>query len=241
MEIGIKVINYYNEEKEISNEVDELTIYKNDKVDLSFKFDEKITRNEVRIKSSDSSVVKIYNNKLIPAEIGHSTITITETFSGLSQKLEITVINKLLLDETKPVSISGVYEYDHSANKLTIVNGESVRVNYNFDKSSTVDTVVYKSSNEDILTIGKDGVITPNKPGEATITLEVIESDEVKISSEISVKIVKKSFVSNIESFRYYIRKGIGHFGAFLVTAILATMTAIFFFMYKKWWVGLIK
>ena len=241
MEIGIKVINYYNEEKEISNEVDELTIYKNDKVDLSFKFDEKITRNEVRIKSSDSSVVKIYNNKLIPAEIGHSTITITETFSGLSQKLEITVINKLLLDEAKPVSISGVYEYDHSANKLTIVNGESVRVNYNFDKSSTVDTVVYKSSNEDILTIGKDGVITPNKPGEATITLEVIESDEVKISSEISVKIVKKSFVSNIESFRYYIRKGIGHFGAFLVTAILATMTAIFFFMYKKWWVGLIK
>ena len=241
MDVDMKIINYYNEEKIISNEVDELTIYKNDKVELNFKFDEKITRSEIRIKSSNTKVIKIYNNKLVPVNKGHSTITITETFSGLTKVLEIDVINKILIDEEKQININGVCEYDASNNKLTIINGESATVKYNFDASSTINTVLYSSSNEDVLTIGKDGVITPIKPGEATITLEVVEDGEVKISSDINVKIVKKSFVSNIASFRYYIRKGIGHFGAFLVTAVLATMTAIFFFIYKKWWVGLIK
>ena len=57
---------------------------------------------------------------------------------------------------------------------------------------------------------------------------------------EYTIKFVvhKKNIIDNMTSFMLYVRKGLGHFGAFLILAIFSTLTFALFFRGKIYFVG---
>ena len=103
-------------------------------------------------------------------------------------------------------------------------------------RSSTYKTVTYKSSNTEILKVGNDGNITPLKAGNADITCKVNDNNTINFSLKIHIVVDKKSLINNMSSFLYKIRKGLGHFGAFLITAVFSSLFYLFFFDDKTNW-----
>ena len=115
-----------------------------------------------------------------------------------------------------------------------MTNGFSGKLNLNFDENSTFTKVDYTSSNEKVAVIGKDGTITPIKVGETIIKVTCDDGMQNKIEFEIKLKIKKQDYIKNVTDFIYKVRKGLGHFSAFLILGIVSTFTWLLFFRGKK-------
>ena len=57
------------------------------------------------------------------------------------------------------------------------------------------------------------------------------EKQEIKINIEVK----QQPVIKDLSEFFYKVRKGLGHFGAFLVLGIFSTFTYMLFFTKKKW------
>ena len=85
-------------------------------------------------------------------------------------------------------------------------------------------------------------IIEAFTPGTASSNKSNFVSDAIaKTINGISEAITKKPKINNLEDFRAFIRKAIGHYGAFLFMAIFATLTAMFYYRYNSWKVFIIK
>ena len=116
----------------------------------------------------------------------------------------------------------------------SMTNGFSGKLNLNFDEKSTFTKVNYFSSDESVAVIGKDGTITPMKVGETIIKVTCDDGMQNKIEFEIKLKIKKQDYIKNVTDFIYKVRKGLGHFSAFLILGIVSTFTWLLFFRGKK-------
>ena len=119
-------------------------------------------------------------------------------------------------------------KYENDTYLLT--NGYSAKLTLNFDKFTTFKETTFTSSNEYVIKINKDGTITPNNIGKATLTVSINDNMLPEVKLEINVEVIQKDFISNLEDFLGFIRKGLGHFGAFLVFGVLTALTYMFFF-----------
>ena len=224
----------------IYNNPDILNLYKSDKITYKILLDSDITRKSIQITSSNKSCIKVSNNKLLIVGIGDTILNFKEEYSNLDRTIKVHVSNLLSLNEANNLKITGNYTINEDS--ITIINGEAITIKYNFTKYSTIQSTIYSSSDLSVAKIGDDGVITPMGVGEAIITLEVKDSSGTLAKSEVKLIVRQKDFVENISDFIYiYVRKGLGHFGIFLILAIFASLSCFMFFENKKWWHVAIK
>lgn len=85
-------------------------------------------------------------------------------------------------------------------------------------------------------------IVESATPGTQSANKSNAVSDTIaKVINDISEAVTKEPKITNMEEFRSYIRKLVGHYGAFLIMGIFASFTFMMFFRYKKWWVFWVK
>lgn len=224
--------NINNSEITLADHIDE-----NNDIDLTVDVDSVIalklsytpfnnpTKYELDISSSDSDISHYKNGTITFNKIGKVIYTIKEKYSGISHTITFNIVNRINLDSTNPFTIEqSKLKYDNVTSSYHIENGTPAKIATNFTKDSTYTSVSYTSSDESILKVGNDGNITPLKSGEADITATINDNNTINASYKVHIVVDKKSLISNMNSFLLLIRKGLGHFGAFLITAIFSTL-----------------
>jgi uncharacterized protein YjdB/VanZ family protein len=194
------------------------------------------TDKEVTYASKNNEIVKVERSNLVAVSPGSVEIEIVSHDGGIERLVQIEVKNIIVLDQDNPVSIEQEYlEYNEKDNTYHIRNGFSGDINVNFTSNTTYRNTVFSSSNEKVLKVGNDGVITPIKIGKASITVTVDDGILDPIIYEIKFVIEGKPFIENLSEFYYIVRKSIGHFGAFFVLGGLGAFAFLLAFDKKKW------
>lgn len=237
--IDINIFNTLtNELVNLSNNNYDLYINNNYSINTILSND--ITIQKIRYTSLDESVLTIDNDgNFIFNKTGTTKVLIQDLASNLSKEININVVNFIKLNEEEPYIIKGETIKHLEDNNYSITNGYSCNINLNFDENSTYKNVSYSSSDETVATIGKDGTITPLKEGETIITLICDDGTQEKIEIQINLKIKKQDYIKNVTDFIYKVRKGLGHFSAFLILGIVSTFTWLLMFRYKKLLIGI--
>ena len=120
------------------------------------------TDKTVTWKSSDATVATVdANGKVVAKKAGEVTITVTA--GGVSGTLKITVSDKApTVIPVQSVTVTG---------KQELVEGASTTLTATVAPADATDkTVTWKSSDESVATVDKDGVVTAKKAGTVTIT-----------------------------------------------------------------------
>lgn len=212
---------------------DELSFIKSDLVCLNTLGDEENIFHNFLITSFDEEILSVDNfGNLSFNKAGKTKILIYDEISKLNKEIVVNVYNVINLDENPFFIVGDNVSYLDDVYFLN--NGKSYEIKMQFLDDSTYSYVNYKSSNEKIVFVGSDGVLVPHKSGEAVIYLEINDGFSEKIIYEFSLKIEGEKLINNISSFLYGIRKGIGHFGAFLIFGIFSSFVFLFFFKFKN-------
>ena len=186
--------------------------------------------------SKNTNVVRIENGSLKAIGIGTANVEITSEDKNIKKEVEVRVKNIIELNEESPYDINQEYlEYNSKDNIYRIRNGYSGRINCNFTEASTYTTATFTSSDTSVLLVGNDGVFTPIETGKVTITVTIDDGVLEPIIYTIDFEVEKTPFIEDLVSFFYMVRKGIGHFGAFLVLGILGSFGLLLMFDKKKW------
>lgn len=189
------------------------------------------------VTSSDKKIGEYKNEAFLFHKVGKVSFEIKEEISGYKKNLTFFVVNRVEIDEKAPITLKQEkVSYDKENNVYHIENGMPAKIITNFKSTSTYKKVTYESSNTETLKVGNDGNITPLKAGNADITCKVNDNNTIDFSLKIHIVVEKKSLITNMSSFLLKIRKGLGHFGAFLITAIFSTLFYLYFFDDKKNW-----
>lgn len=214
-----------------------LTMVRGDSLSVSAFIDNNVTIQSIHFTSSDEEILTIDNSGLlIPHKCGNVRVTLKEEFSNLSDYLDITIYNKIALVEDNNFQFKGPrISYDESNDTYVLTNGFSAKLSVFFTEDSTFTQVIYQSSDEKVVSADKDGTITPNKVGNATITLIIDDGMQDEIRIDIKVKIIRQDMIDDLSNFFYKVRKSLGHFGAFLVFGICSTLTLLLYFDELKW------
>lgn len=233
LDVAAKYYSYNDEVKELNLEED-INLRIGESIKLSYLLDSNTTQYLVSYSSSDKSIATVSSNGVIKAEkIGATDVTITEEASGISYTYTINVSNLIVIDFDNPITIEGL---KHNDKVYEITNGSNGSVGLSFIEEASYTTTTYTSSNESVAEVGSDGTIIPKKVGTTTITL-LCEDDDVKLEYELKLKVKPKPLITNLSVFLYQVRKGIGHFGAFLVLGIFSTLTFFLWFKPKRWFI----
>ncbi|MFV0396278.1 MAG: Ig domain-containing protein [Coprobacillaceae bacterium] len=131
----------------------------------------------VTITSSDTNIVTVTNGIIQGINPGNATLTITSN-NGVSETINITVSN---------------IEVTLEAN-TTITLSESKALEYEISPSTAISStaVTFTSSDENIVSVDNNGVITGVSPGTATITLNTDRG----VQKEIVVTVLNTYIVS---------------------------------------------
>ncbi len=198
------------------------------------KSPENYTKEEIRIQNSNPEAVTVKDGVFTRKNIGKSTIVLEDECSGNKITLNLFVVNKSAF-ASNPFTLKQTYlTYDKEKNAYHIQNGTTAKITTNFTKESTYKTVSYHSSNTEILQIGNDGNITPLKVGECKITATVDDNNTIHRAYSVNIVVDKKGIIDNRKSFLAKLRKGLGHFGAFLITGICSTLFYLFLAKRRK-------
>ena len=176
--------------------------------------------------------------------IGNGLIKIRETINGTEKYIYFDIFNRVALKEDNPFSITQEFaSYNEKEDAIHIRNGISARLKINFSDDSTFKTATFTSSDESVLKVGQDGIISPLSVGKATIHVVIDDGKEVgktnKYSFDITVVVDAKPVIEDLNDFLKKIRKSIGHFGAFLVFGIISSMFFMVLLDKKKWVVSI--
>ena len=169
--------------------------------------------------SSDENVATVSAKGVVSCiEAGEVTIT-AKCGDNIESKITITV--KEILSENIALKFDGLKS---DGEKYTVKQGESAKVIATLDKNATVLDIFYASSDEGVAKIGPDGVIEALEGGTTTITVSTSYDGEVTEES-FTLEVEAITFKDTFSNFYYVVRKSIGHFGAFLVLGIFASLT----------------
>lgn len=131
--------------------------------------------------SSNNAVATVNSNGLVTAlTAGTATITATTTDgSNLSASCNVTV------------SIIPVTSVSLNKTSLTLDIDENYQLTASvYPNNATYKTLTWRSSNNAVATVSSDGLITPQSPGEATITATT--TDGTNLTASCQVTIVKR-------------------------------------------------
>lgn len=185
--------------------------------------------------TTDPSVAQIMpNGDVVLKGKGEATLTVLEELSGLKETFNVKVENFVKLQDENYIVRGNTLTYNNDEKRFYVENGNSLTFKLNFDESSTYKNVTYTSSNDKIAKVGQDGKITPLWVGDTVITAICSDQFSEEVIVEISLTVKPQNLINNLSDFFYKVRKGIGHFGAFLVLGIFSTFTWILFISRKK-------
>ena len=205
---------------------------------LSIMLDAKITASKLVVSTSNDDIASINNKGVITLhEVGKDcVITVKETYSGLTISFKLNVLNYYLFAEN---FVETNMSYNEKNNTYVLRNGTSGKITPILMENSTFTDITFFSSDETIIVVGNDGVLTPKKTGKATITMVCDDGISGKQEVSIKVEVEAKPFIENITEFYYTVRKSIGHYAAFLVLGICSTFVALLYFKPKYWAISL--
>lgn len=194
-----------------------------------------VTLAQLEVDSSDTSIGTYSNSKLSFKKIGTVTYTVTEKISNVSHTITVYVVNHTALKNTGFTIKSEGITYDSDTKTYHLIRGNSAKINTIFTDDSTFTDVVYESSDESILKVGNDGMITPLKLGDCEIKATIKDGNTIDISYNVKITVDRKKAIDNLNNFFYKIRKGLGHFGAFLITGIFGMFFFLFTFKPRRY------
>ena len=146
---------------------DELTLIKDEQKTLTATVDPSYAADRLVWESSDNEVATVENG--IITAVGAGNVTITAKIGDVKAEIVVTVVDFKFEQQNYSLNLNGT-------EKLNLV----------FDGSAgEVPTIDYRSSNEDIVSIGSDGTVTAKAYGRVTITA-VINDIEIKCTVTVS-------------------------------------------------------
>lgn len=154
------------------------SIYPGDEFKLSVNLIPKdTTQNKIIFHSSNPTVATIDNNGLIKAiEVGKTIINISVENTSHKEDIEINVIKK-------PVPVKSIFFEEGSQLKMESGSTHQLNALVTPQNADNKD-IVYSSSNQSILDVSKDGLLTAKRPGNATI---VCTADNGKKKKQLKV------------------------------------------------------
>ncbi|MBR2967651.1 MAG: VanZ family protein [Clostridia bacterium] len=165
---------------------------------------------------------------------GSVTVTVTAQ-GGAFVSAAISARNAL---EISDVTCKGFAAFSGFSDKMataTIARNGCAQLNVVFASNATYKEYTVSSSDQKVLSVDGD-TLTALKPGKSTVTVYCHDGDEnttpIVYTVEVTVQSQKLSTVVN--NWMYKIRKGLGHFAAFFVLGIFATLTFALF-INRKW------
>lgn len=189
---------------------------------------------DINYQSLDESILVIDNyGNVSLKKAGSTKIVISDSVSSLSKTIDVNVFNVIELDEENPFTISGS-NVTIDDDIYHILNGYSGNIILNFSDNSSFKKVTYESSNSKVVSVGSDGTLIPHKAGKATIKLTIDDNISKKRVIEFNLVVDAQKTISDLNSFFYGIRKGIGHFGAFLVFGVFSCFVFLWCFKIKN-------
>lgn len=135
-----------------------VTMYEGDTVTLEVTRTPANTTDSIVLTSSDESIVKVVDGRLVAVAEGTATVTIT---SG-------DVTETVTINITKPAT--GISIDTHSAD---LVRGDSLQLTATLEPEGSTDEIKWTSSNENIATVSSTGEVTTVGYGYVTITATV--------------------------------------------------------------------
>lgn len=232
--VNVDLIDYSIEKNKLNINVNESVSLNDNPFMISFN-PSNASNKTLTYVSQDESIIKISKNILTGVGVGTTKIQITSSDKNITKEVEVEVINVITLEEEKFTIEQDYFKFDEKTNSYHIRNGLSGTIHCNFTTDSTFDHVTYASSNEEILLIGADGTLTPIKTGKVTITVTIDDGYSEPLEYELNFVVDGKPFIENLSEFYYFIRKSIGHFGAFFVLGCFGTFGFMLLWDKKKW------
>ncbi len=146
--------------------------------------------------SSNTKAVKVENGTVSAVGTGTAVITATSTDGGLSDTCEITVIQK-------PESIT------ISKTELTLVEEETAQLSVSYGPSDVTETETeWSSSDNDVATVDKNGVVTAVSKGTAEIIATSKANPSIKAKCLVTVTRAVKSISMKETSKAVYVDRG---------------------------------
>ena len=105
-----------------------------------------------------------------------------------------------------------------------IKQGSTGKLTVTISENATVRDIKFTTSDEKIAKITPDGNIEALKGGNVTITVSTTNGETTN-SVHVKITVTPLTLEDTIDNFYYWIRKAMGHFGAFLVLGIFGSMT----------------
>lgn len=212
-------------------------MFMNDSMLIKPTVDPLSTIHEFVFESSREDILSISaKGELIPHKTGEVQISLKDKYTNLEQTFNVKIRNKVVLDSENNIIFKGNdAQYDASTNTYSLTNGYSGSIMLNFSKESTYKEVIYSSSNENIISIGKDGKLSPNKEGKAVLTLTCDDGMSSPIIIQVNVEVKRQNVIKDINSFLLKVRKSLGHFGAFMILGVFSTLAYMLYWDKKKW------
>lgn len=175
--------------------------------------------------SSDQSIATVNQDGKVKFH-SSGTAEIIARCGDVESRIEVTA--KEVVSENIHLSFRGINLF---YGVHTMKQGTSGRVIATLDKDATVLDITFTSANEHVAKISSDGAIEALQAGITIITVSTTCEDEItSVSFELVVNPI--TFEDTIDDFYTRIRKGMGHFGAFLVLGILASLS--YYIIFKK-------
>lgn len=160
-----------------------IAITQGSKYSLNLDFGEGICSSDIVYSSSNNNIFNVTNDGVITGVgIGSANLLITKGQNIINVPVDIV---------RKKVSVSNI---NSNVDKVSLVSGENVRLNTNYEPYNATDVnLSFTSSNEDIVSVNNRGLIKANNPGVAKI---IISSGDVKKEIEV---FVENMYSSNLD------------------------------------------
>lgn len=187
--------------------------------------------------SSKPSVARIVNNKIVAVAAGNAMIKVRDPSTNESVTFKVTVLSEddenyrrydkpvadtfeltgyqtikayyQVANDDKEIGDTGDTRFFEGDYNLSMYPSESVKLNYNLDAYFPGDTTVeFETSNESIVTIDSNGVVTAVAEGFASVTVKVMQDDRSTYYSETVSVEVKDPYVTTGASLTHYFGNG---------------------------------
>lgn len=145
---------------------DELTLIKDEQKTLAATVNPLYAADRLVWESSDEKVATVENG--IITAVGAGNVTITAKIGDVKTEIVVTVVDFRFEQQNYSLNLNGT-------EKLNLVLGEG---------SGEVQNIAYRSSNDNIVSIDTDGVVTANAYGKVTITAAI---GDIEIECTVTV------------------------------------------------------
>ena len=194
--------------------------YVGGKMKLSAKLYPNGAEGKITWYSSDETVATVSQKGIVKFQKA-GTVTITVK-CGAEIYDSIVISVKEVLSENIHLDFDGIDKGDDGT--YVIKQGESGKITATLDKNATVKDLSFSSSDEKILKISPDGSIEALRGGSVTITVSTSYDGDVTSKSFV-LTVDPLTLEDTIDNFYYFVRKSMGHFGAFLVLGIFTALS----------------